>query len=189
MASTSAAMEAIITERLSDAAAIGSPSGTASSTACTFWHAILGMCSAIKRALRVLGAAIEGSPCAHWQRCHSAWSSIRIATVFGLLEDILSVLSKAYGLNLSSIHSRPDTRGAFRFYMEVEGHLEDPTVAACMAALTKQLVMRSRGQDFGTYPRCAFNEPRLRTIGIIGGTGADGWMVSRNFSAPPATRS
>jgi prephenate dehydratase len=51
MASTSAAMEAIITERLSDAAAIGSPRHS-SSTACTFWHAILGMCSAIKRALR-----------------------------------------------------------------------------------------------------------------------------------------
>ena len=62
--------------------------------------------------------------------------------------------------------------------MEVEGHLEDPTVAACMAALTKQLGDEEvEVKIFGTYPRCAFNEPRLRTIGIIGGTGQmGGWF-------------
>jgi prephenate dehydrogenase len=36
---------------------------------------------------------------------------------------------------------------------------------------------------FGTYPRCAFNEPRLRTIGIIGGTGLMGGWFKKFFTA------
>ena len=57
----------------------------------------------------------------------------------GLLEDILHLISRESGLNLSSIHSRPDTKGGFRFYIEVEGHAEDLAVARCLAA------MESRG--------------------------------------------
>jgi prephenate dehydratase len=49
----------------------------------------------------------------------------------GLLEDILHLISRDGGLNLSSIHSRPDTKGGFRFYIEVEGHAEDLAVARC----------------------------------------------------------
>jgi prephenate dehydrogenase len=67
--------------------------------------------------------------------------------------------------------------------MEVEGHLEDPAVAACMAALTKQLGNEEvEVKIFGTYQRCAFNEPRLRTIGIIGGTGQMGRWFDTFFS-------
>ena len=46
----------------------------------------------------------------------------------GLLQDILHLISRESGLNLSSIHSRPDTKGGVRFYIEVEGHLEDAAV-------------------------------------------------------------
>jgi len=57
-------------------------------------------------------------------------------------------------------------------------------VAACMAALTKQLGDEEvEVKIFGTYPRCAFNEPRLRTIGIIGGTGQMGGWFHKFFSA------
>jgi prephenate dehydrogenase len=35
---------------------------------------------------------------------------------------------------------------------------------------------------FGSYPRCPFNEPRLRTIGIIGGTGQMGQWFQRFFT-------
>ena len=38
----------------------------------------------------------------------------------------------------------------------------------------------------GTYPRCAFNEPRLRAIGIIGGTGQmGGWFENFRLLATP----
>jgi prephenate dehydratase/prephenate dehydrogenase len=182
MASTSAAMEAIITERLSDAAAIGSPQAL-QQYGLHILARDIGNVQRNKTRFAVLGAAAEGY--------HAPTGNDATALVIyphrdriGLLEDILSVLSKAYGLNLSSIHSRPDTRGAFRFYMEVEGHLEDPTVAACMAALTKQLGDEEvEVKIFGTYPRCAFNEPRLRTIGIIGGTGQMGGWFHKFFSA------
>ena len=137
MPSTSAAMEAIITERLSDAAAIGSLQAL-QQYGLHILAQDIGNVQRNKTRFAVLGAAAEAY--------HAPTGNDATALVIyphrdriGLLEDILAVLSKAYGLNLSSIHSRPDTRGAFRFYMEVEGHLEDPTVAACMAALTKQL--------------------------------------------------
>jgi len=182
IASTSAAMEAIVTERRRDAAAIGSPLAL-QQYGLHILARDIGNVQRNKTRFAVLGAAAEGY--------HPRTGNDATALVIyphrdriGLLEDILAVLSKAYGLNLSSIHSRPDTRGAFRFYMEVEGHLEDPSVAACMAALTKRLGDEEvEVKIFGTYPRCAFNEPRLRTIGIIGGTGQMGGWFDTFFSA------
>lgn len=93
----------------------------------------------------------------------------------GLLQDILHIISREHGLNLSSIHSRPDTKGGFRFYIEVEGHLEDPAVARALAAMEQALASDDvEVRVFGAYPRRMFNEPRLRTIGLIGGTGQMG---------------
>jgi prephenate dehydrogenase len=180
MPSTTAAMAAIVTEHLSDAAAIGSPLAL-QQYGLHILARDIGNVQRNKTRFAVLGAATESY--------HQPTGSDATALVIyphrdriGLLEDILSILSKAYGLNLSSIHSRPDTRGAFRFYMEVEGHLEDPTVASCMAALTKQLGDEEvEVKIFGTYPRCVFNEPRLRTIGIIGGTGQMGGWFHKFF--------
>lgn len=180
MASTSFAMETIVTQRLHDAAAIGSP------TALQHYglHILgrdIGNIQRNKTRFTVLGAATEPY--------HPQTGSDATALVIsphrdriGLLEDILGIISKHYGLNLSSIHSRPDTRGAFRFYMEVEGHLAEPAVAACVAALTKQLEEADIDVTvFGTYPRCAFNEPRIRTIGILGGTGQMGGWFQQFF--------
>src|SRR5919197_3662013 len=93
----------------------------------------------------------------------------------GLLQDILHIISRESGLNLSSIHSRPDTKGGFRFYMEVEGHIEDAAVAQCLAAMERELVSDDvEVRVFGAYPRRMFNEPRIHTIGLIGGTGQMG---------------
>jgi prephenate dehydrogenase len=64
----------------------------------------------------------------------------------------------------------------------VEGHLEEPAVAACMTDLAKQLGDEEiEVKIFGTYPRCAFNEPCLRTIGILGGTGQMGKWFQKFF--------
>ena len=97
----------------------------------------------------------------------------------GLLEDILHIISQDYGLNLSSIHSRPDSKGGFRFYIELEGHLEDNAVASCIEDLERKLAGdEAEVKVFGAYPRSPFNEPRIKVIGIIGGTGLMGsWFV------------
>jgi prephenate dehydratase/prephenate dehydrogenase len=93
----------------------------------------------------------------------------------GLLQDILHLISRESGLNLSSIHSRPDTKGGFRFYIEVEGHIEDAAVAHCLAAMERALASDDvEVRVFGAYPRRMFNEPRLHTLGLIGGTGLMG---------------
>ncbi|MCZ6876108.1 MAG: prephenate dehydrogenase/arogenate dehydrogenase family protein, partial [bacterium] len=182
MSSTSAAMETIATEGLDDAAAIGS----ALSLEQYGLHIVdrnIGNIKHNKTRFAVLGPATAGS--------HASTGNDATALVIyphrdriGLLDDILSVVSRVHGLNLSSIHSRPDTRGAFRFHIEVEGHLDDPPVATCVAALSKQLADEEiEVKVFGSYPRCAFNEPRLRTIGVLGGTGKMGVWFKHFFAA------
>jgi prephenate dehydratase/prephenate dehydrogenase len=170
IASTSAAMQQIVAQRQHDAAAIGSAAALQQYGLQVLARDI-GNIKNNKTRFAVLGARSETD--------HAATGRDATALVIyphrdriGLLEDILAVISKKHGLNLSSIHSRPDTLGAFRFHIEVAGHLDDPAVAACIADLTKQLGDEEVDvKIFGTYPHYAFNEPRVRTIGIIGGTG------------------
>lgn len=182
VASTSGAMQRIATERLADAAAIGSLSAL-QQYGLHIVEQNIGNIKHNKTRFAVLGPVSQGY--------HPRTGSDATALVIyphrdrlGLLEDILSVVSRTYNLNLSSIHSRPDTLGAFRFYIEVEGHLADPPVAACVASLKKLLGEEEvEVKVFGSYPRCAFNEPRLRTIGVIGGTGQMGGWFDKFFHA------
>lgn len=182
VSSTSGAMQTIATERLNDAAAIGS----AVSLEQYGLHVLernIGNIKHNKTRFAVLGPAALGS--------HPPTGNDATALVvypprdrIGLLDDILEVISRQHGLNLSSIHSRPDTRGAFRFHIEVEGHLNDLAVATCIAALSKQLSDEAiEVSVLGSYPHCAFNEPRLRIIGVIGGTGKMGVWFKRFFEA------
>jgi prephenate dehydratase/prephenate dehydrogenase len=184
--STSGAMETIVAQGWHDAAAIGSPLAL-QQYGLHILERDIGNVKRNKTRFAVLAAATAGH--------HPPTGRDATALVIyphrdriGLLEDILSVISRTYGLNLSSIHSRPDTRGAFRFYIELEGHLADAPVAACIAALARQLGNEEvEVKVFGTYPRCAFNEPRLRTIGIIGGTGQMGQWFEKFFGAAGCT--
>jgi len=97
----------------------------------------------------------------------------------GLLQDILHIISRESGLNISSLHSRPNTNGTYRFYFEVEGHIEDTPVASCLAAVERALASDDvEVRVFGSYPRRMFNEPRIHTIGLLGGTGQMGrWFT------------
>ncbi len=180
VSSTSAAMEMIVTERLQDAAAIGSPQAMQQYNLPVLDRDI-GNVKNNKTRFALLGHVSAGY---HLRTGKDATALVIYppSDRMGILEAILSVISREYRLNISSIHSRPDTRGAFRFYMEVEGHPDDPPVGACLAALEKQLSSDAvQVHTFGTYPRCPFNEPRLQTIGIIGGTGQMGQWFQRFF--------
>ena len=171
--STSAAMETIATQRLTDAAAIGSETALKQYGL----HVLdrdIGNIKQNKTRFAVLGPASEP----HHPRTGSDATAFALyphRDRLGLLNDIVSAISHDHKLNLSFIHSRPDTRGAFLFHMEVEGHLDDEPVAACMTHLARQLGDQElEVRVFGTYPRCAFNEPGIKTIGILGGTGQMG---------------
>ncbi|ETW93897.1 MAG: hypothetical protein ETSY1_37220 [Candidatus Entotheonella factor] len=181
VASTSAAMQTIVSEQLQDAAAIGSPQAMAQYNLPILARDI-GNVNNNKTRFTLLGPATAGYHAPTGQDA-TAFVIYPPSDRMGILEEILAVISREYHLNLSSIHSRPDTRGTFRFYMEIEGHLEEPAVAACLAALEKHLSPDEvEIHTFGSYPRCPFNEPRLRTIGIIGGTGQMGQWFERFFA-------
>ena len=179
--STSAAMETISRERLADAAAIGSESALRQYDL----HVLdrdIGNVKQNKTRFAVLGdASLSHHP--RSGRDATAFALYPHRDRLGLLNDILSVISHDHKLNLSSIHSRPDTRGAFLFHVEVEGHLEDPPVASCMDHLARHFGDQEvEVRVFGTYPRCAFNEPKIKTIGILGGTGQMGQWFREFFN-------
>ncbi len=181
VASTSAAMEMIVNQQLQDAAAIGSPQAMMQYNLPILARDI-GNVNNNKTRFTLLGPSTAGY---HLPTGKDATMFVIYppSDRMGILEEILAVISRDYHLNLSSIHSRPDTRGAFRFHMEIEGHLEEPHVAACLTALEKHLSPDEvQIQTFGSYPRCPFNEPRLRNIGIIGGTGQMGQWFERFFA-------
>lgn len=171
--STSAAMETIATQRLTDAAAIGSETALKQYGL----HVLdrdVGNVKQNKTRFAILGPASAPD---HPRTGHdaTAFALYPHRDRLGMLNDLLSAISRDYKLNLSSIHSRPDTRGTFLFHMEVEGHLEDEPVAACLAHLARQFSDQEvEVKVFGTYPRCPFNEPGIQTIGILGGTGQMG---------------
>ena len=171
--STSAAMETIATERLADAAAIGSETALKQYGL----HVLdrdIGNVKQNKTRFAVLGPASEPRH-PRTGRDATAFALYPHRDRLGMLNDILSIISRDHKLNLSSIHSRPDTRGAFLFHVEVEGHLEDEAVAACVDHLARQLGDQEvEVRVFGTYPLSAFNEPGIETIGILGGTGQMG---------------
>ena len=171
--STSAAMETISKQRLTDSAAIGSETALKQYGL----HVLdrdIGNVKQNKTRFAVLGAtSVSHHP--RTGRDATAFALYPHRDRLGMLNDILSVISHDHKLNLSFIHSRPDTRGAFLFHLEVEGHLEDEPVATCMDHLKRHLGDQEvEVRVFGTYPRCAFNEPEIKTIGILGGTGQMG---------------
>lgn len=103
----------------------------------------------------------------------------------GFLLGVLNIISKKYGLNMTTIDSRPDGVGGYRFYIDVAGHVYDKNIRNCIDDLEK---ISTNVKFLGSYPSKGFNKPlrassRIRdelgdslinTIGIIGGTGEMG---------------
>ena len=179
--STSAAMETISRQRLADSAAIGSETALK-----RYGLHVLDRDIGNVRQNKTRFAVLGGASVSHHPRtgCDAtAFALYPHRDRLGLLNDILSVISHDHKLNLSSIHSRPDTRGAFLFHVEVEGHLEDESVASCIDHLARHLGDQEvEVRVFGTYPRYAFNEPEIKTVGILGGTGQMGQWFRKFLS-------
>lgn len=104
----------------------------------------------------------------------------------GLLFEILQVISIQNGVNLVSIHSRPDTKGGFVFHLDLEGSLQDDSVRKCLEALHRYC-SDTTGKSAeivvcGSYPRERFRALPFRRIGIIGGEGKMGRWFSNFFT-------
>lgn len=105
----------------------------------------------------------------------------------GLLFELLKVISVEHGINILSIHSRPDKKGGFVFHLNLEGHRSEPEIAACLAALKRYLV-QATGETaefhiLGTYQGRSFHPLPFETIGIVGGKGKMGSFFEKFFHA------
>ncbi len=78
---------------------------------------------------------------------------ISIPSYPGALYSALAPFAR-YGISMSKIESRPSRQGTwdYVFFIDVEGHREDPNVAKALAALEKQVKIL---KILGSYPRAA----------------------------------
>ena len=90
-----------------------------------------------------------------------------------LLFDMIEIISVRYNLNMTDIDRRPDKKGLSIFYIDIEGHISDENVKACIKDIQATL-SDTEVITLGSYPYKSFNEPLIRSIGIIGGTGEMG---------------
>lgn len=75
----------------------------------------------------------------------------------GLLHSLLEPF-QVHGLNMTRIESRPSRLGkwAYVFFVDVEGHAEEPALAAALADLEK---VSKLSRVLGSYPRAILNNP------------------------------
>lgn len=103
----------------------------------------------------------------------------------GLLFEILNVVSVRHGINLLSIHSRPDRRGGFVFHLDLEGHLAEERLQRCFHEL-EQYCIDATGRTveigiFGSYRREPFEPAGFQHIAVIGGSGVMGRWFGQFF--------
>lgn len=96
----------------------------------------------------------------------------------GLLHEVLEVISVTSGINILSIHSRPDSRGGFVFHLDLEGSLLKPELASCLDNL-REYCEQKTGQTvelsiLGSYPFEAFFRLPFSSACIVGGKGKMG---------------
>jgi prephenate dehydrogenase/prephenate dehydratase len=90
-----------------------------------------------------------------------------------LLYDMIQIISVRYNLNMTDIDRRPDKKGLSIFFIDIEGHISDEKVNACIDDIRTTL-SDTDVIVLGSYPYQPFNEPLIKSIGIIGGTGEMG---------------
>lgn len=98
----------------------------------------------------------------------------------GILLEMLTEISEEFGLNMTSIHSRPDRKGGNRFFIDVEGHYFDSGVSSCIKELSDKLP-DTEVTVLGSHPNLPFREPLIKTLGIIGGEGKMGTYLGSFF--------
>jgi prephenate dehydratase len=103
----------------------------------------------------------------------------------GILHEVLHIISVEHRCNLVSIHSRPDQRGGFVFYLDLEGAESEPQVANALAALRRYCrdvtSQTAALLHFGSFPCEPFHAPAFKRIAILGSDGVMGRWFTEFF--------
>jgi prephenate dehydrogenase len=176
VASTSLAMEQIVQARLLDAAAIGMESSLREH-GLTILESNIGNIPDNKTRFILFGKHIA----------EPTGRDVTSLVIYPkrdrvkLLYDMLEVISVKHNLNMTDIDRRPDKKGLSILYIDIEGHISDPNVHDCISDIVSSLT-DTDVITLGSYPHLPFNEPLIRTIGIIGGTGEMGKFFNPFFT-------
>lgn len=105
----------------------------------------------------------------------------------GVLFEILSVVSEEHRINIRSIHSRPDLKGGFVFFLELEGHPNSTYIKKCIEDLSKISAVNSdRSTEIlitGSYQDAPFLKSDLPSIAVVGAQGKMGGWFCDFFSS------
>lgn len=104
----------------------------------------------------------------------------------GLLYNILKAISYESNVNIRTIHSRPDQKGGFKFFLDLEGHPESSKIKACIDLLRKEAPTDAgKGSKIyltGSYEDSSPIKIKQPKVGIIGASGKMGSWFSSFFS-------
>ena len=184
--STAAAAEMVLSKKLENAAVIGAPSSLKERGFEVLFEGISGSDNNQTRFILIQkgGAGQEKK-----SSDESFVTSLAIEPGRdrkGLLVEILDIISTKHGANLLSIHSRPDSKGGFVFFLDIEGSTKEAPLKDCIPALKEyctQYTSDTAGISvFGSYPRDSFYQPLIKKILIVGGNGRMGKWFQEFFA-------
>lgn len=98
----------------------------------------------------------------------------------GMLYDILGEFTRR-GINLLDMHSETDVKTQkLRFYIEMEGHIEDAAVSEALARIEQQVIQEPGCiRVLGSFPRVDMRIKRIRNFGFIGSGDMSRWFAGK----------
>ncbi|MFT4303853.1 MAG: prephenate dehydratase domain-containing protein [Candidatus Woesearchaeota archaeon] len=96
----------------------------------------------------------------------------------GFLYEWSAIVTKN-NLNMNNLELVPDGRGGLMFYIDIQAHMKDKNLEDCLIQL--ESMPETEVFVFGSYRHLPLIEPKIKTIGIIGGTGIMGQGFFKPF--------
>jgi len=98
----------------------------------------------------------------------------------GLLHDMLGEFARR-GINLLDMDSETDPRSQeLRFYIEMEGHIEDPGIQEALHQIADEVIRETGSiRVLGSYPRVDMRTKRIKRCGFIGSGEMSQWFARR----------
>lgn len=103
-----------------------------------------------------------------------------LADRVGVLVDILGEFSRR-GISIQDLRTENDVKTQkLRIYLEVEGHIQDPGIAAAVEYIENRVIQQKGAMRLlGSFPRVDMRTKHIRTIGFIGTGAMSRWFAER----------
>lgn len=103
-----------------------------------------------------------------------------LADRVGVLVDILGEFSRR-GISIQDLRTENDVQTQkLRIYLEVEGHIQDPGIAAAVEYIENRVIQQKGAMRLlGSFPRVDMRTKHIRTIGFIGTGAMSRWFAER----------